>query len=112
MADINAVLRKELILLRKGDESTLPDFTRRRSTFVFSQQRRSRDGSSKSFAESVESILTEPLKDGTSPKLKRNKRSCPSLFDLTKLDLASLDNSIVSVDHNSQSSIPGKMNGS
>ena len=62
MSIINNTLRKELILLRKGDESKLPDFTKRRSTYVYRNGpgsfKNARDsGSSRSLAKSVESIL-------------------------------------------------------
>lgn len=60
MSVLSAVLRRELMLLRKGDESRLPDFTQRRSTFIFALPRgnKSRGGSScsGSFDLSVQSI--------------------------------------------------------
>lgn len=59
MATVSRTLRQELVMPRRGDESTLLNFFRRRSTFVYSN-RRGRDGSSWSFDESVQSILTPP----------------------------------------------------
>jgi serine/threonine protein kinase len=59
MANVNLTLRRELILLRNGDESNLPNFSRRRSTFIFRPNTtKSRDGSFASYAESVHSILS------------------------------------------------------
>ncbi|KAL3921844.1 MAG: hypothetical protein SGILL_002536 [Bacillariaceae sp.] len=89
MASANLCMRKELILLRRGDESRLPDFTRRRSTYIFNQRgSKNRDGSS-SFAESANSILSAPLK-------KEHKRSSVA-------NMGSFDMSALSVDHSSKS---------
>ncbi|KAG7367596.1 serine/threonine protein kinase [Nitzschia inconspicua] len=65
MFNVNLIVRKELSLLRSGDESRLPDFSRRRSTFIFQQSERelrmkNRSGSSGSLAESIGSILSTP----------------------------------------------------
>jgi hypothetical protein len=57
MATVNVALRKELILLRRGDESALPNFARRRSSSVFSFCDRSREGSS--YKSIVEESVTQ-----------------------------------------------------
>jgi serine/threonine protein kinase len=62
MALTNSTLRKELIMLSKGDESRLPDFTKRRSTYIFGDsgpfKKSNRSGSSsRSLSKSVDSIL-------------------------------------------------------
>jgi len=97
MENINLILRKELILLRKGDESTLPDFTRRRSTFVFRNgSSRSREGSSRSFAESVESILSVPEGGPNGSTSRSPGRKRQNLASLQNLDLSfhSLDDDL------------------
>lgn len=90
MANVNLTLRRELVLLRRGDESRLPDFERRRSTFILEQNQSQRksgskslDGSSRSFADSTQSIFSEPA----SPHTRRRNRS--SVADLNALDLSS-----------------------
>ena len=86
MRSASLALRKELILLRRGDESRLPDFTRRRSTFIFNQNgSKSLDAS---FAESVHSILSAPL-----AKEPQNKRASVANVDVLNLSLRSLDTS-------------------
>jgi hypothetical protein len=92
MANVNLTLRRELVLLRRGDESKLPDFERRRSTFIFEQNQSQRksgskslDGSSRSFADSTQSILSEPA----FPHTRRRNRKRFSVADLNALDLSS-----------------------
>lgn len=89
MANVNLSLRKELILLRRGDESRLPNFVRRRSTFIFQQNDgqsggKSREGSSKSFAESVQSILSDPNSASSRPR----DRKRASVAELKPLNLS------------------------
>lgn len=85
MPSANLTMRKELILLRRGDESRLPDFSRRRSTFIFRQiGSHKMDGGSSSFAESACSILSAPL-------VKEHKRSSVANIDALSLSGLSLD---------------------
>jgi serine/threonine protein kinase len=102
MTNVNLTIRKELILLRRGDESTLPDFTRRRSTFIFQQSTRecgtkSRDGSSKSFAESVQSILSAPASQSGRPNRDRKRLSVANLDGLSLSDHSMMNLSLNSV---------------
>jgi hypothetical protein len=102
MANVNLTIRKELILLRRGDESKLPDFTRRRSTFIFERKdgqsgTKSRDGSSKSFAESIQSILSQP----TSPSHPPKDRKLSFVANLEALSLS--DHSMMNLSLNSAS---------
>lgn len=81
MGTVNRSLRRELILLRKGDESTLPNFARRRSTFIFSTKGgNGRNASSISFEESVNSILTPHSNSAGRPSIggRRSKPKFPT----------------------------------
>lgn len=90
MASANLCIRKELILLRRGDESRLPDFTRRRSTFVFKQRGSKNREDSSSFAESASSILSAPV-------AKQHKRSSVANMEAFDISALSLDLSSKSV---------------
>jgi serine/threonine protein kinase len=93
MATVNQTLRQELILLRKGDESRLPDFARRRSTYI-PPSRGHRDCSLRSAEESVRSILTPHSNPGKQQHQQRTGGG--GRINIKVLDVVSLSGSLPS----------------